>query len=351
MYAHRIVKPMFAYFEEVHHKLEKNNVEMENNNDQMKKLGLEVASCSSKDTIIKLLEDKDETNRVLIQSLQQQVDLLAKANKKLENNLTDKQTKEIIEMKEKFETAFKSQSETLAETQKKVIHLETEVMKSIHNSNEIESLKQKMNNLTISIEKQNIELEKLKLKVNDNKKSVKKNPKSCKDIDIPGVHSITPFTDITLQVLCNYVDLAGPGWTVILQRINGGVEFQRNWTTYQNGFGDFFDGDFFLGLEKIHRLTTDQPHELYIHMQRFNGTSYYARYEEFAISGEEDQYTLSKLIAFSGSTVDELHYSLNAKFTTFDRDNDSYSGNCANSLYGGWWYKDCTRWYVYSCVL
>ncbi|XP_034475331.1 tenascin-R-like [Drosophila innubila] len=29
------------------------------------------------------------------------------------------------------------------------------------------------------------------------------------------------------------------------------------------------------------------------------------------------------------------------KFTTFDRDNDQYSKNCAEQFTGAWWYKDC----------
>ncbi|KAH8410717.1 hypothetical protein KR222_000243, partial [Zaprionus bogoriensis] len=114
---------------------------------------------------------------------------------------------------------------------------------------------------------------------------------------------------------------AGPGWIVILQRVKGGEEFQRDWTTYRNGFGSF-DGDFFFGLEKIYRLTTNQPHELYIHMERLNGSFIHARYDSFAISGEDEQYKLSTLGRFSGNAGDYLAYSRNVKFTTFDRDND-----------------------------
>lgn len=333
-YAHQVVKPMFAYFDLINRNIERNIVDMEKKNEQVNRLGKEVASCSSKDNIIRLLEEKDETNRVLISSLQQQVDLLARANKKLEINLTEKESKEIIEIKEKFETALKVQGETISETNKKIIQLETEV----------ENSKKQINTLTNTVESKNIELEQLKAKVN-NIKVEKKNSKSCKDIALSGVHSITPSSDITFEVLCSSMDSAGSGWTVIQQRINGGVEFQRDWKTYRNGFGDFFDGDFFLGLEKIHRLTTEQPHELYIHMQKFDGYSYYARYDEFVISGEDEQYKLSKLTGFSGSRDDELNYSLNAKFSTYDRDNDNHvSLNCANHHNGGWWYKSCTRW-------
>ena len=29
------------------------------------------------------------------------------------------------------------------------------------------------------------------------------------------------------------------------------------------------------------------------------------------------------------------------KFTTYDRDNDQSSGNCASTYKGAWWYKNC----------
>ncbi|XP_064545442.1 angiopoietin-related protein 7-like [Drosophila montana] len=85
---------------------------------------------------------------------------------------------------------------------------------------------------------------------------------------------------------------AGPGWIVIQQRINGKEDFYRNWATYRAGFGSF-EGDYFLGLERIHRLTSAQPHELYIHMEGFDDNITYYRYEQFAIAGENAQYRLN----------------------------------------------------------
>ena len=31
------------------------------------------------------------------------------------------------------------------------------------------------------------------------------------------------------------------------------------------------------------------------------------------------------------------------RFSTFDHDQDSYSGSCANEFKAGWWYRDCHR--------
>ncbi|KRF85186.1 uncharacterized protein Dvir_GJ25987 [Drosophila virilis] len=83
-------------------------------------------------------------------------------------------------------------------------------------------------------------------------------------------------------------------------------DFYRNWSTYREGFGSLH-GDFFLGLEKIHRLTRAQPHELYVHMEGF----------------DLDLISLGK--SEGSATADRLQYHKHQKFTTFDRDNDNYT--------------------------
>lgn len=147
----------------------------------------------------------------------------------------------------------------------------------------------------------------------------------------------------TFPVLC--ID----GWTIIQQRIDGKENFTRNWEDYKNGFG-VFTGDFFLGLEKIHRLTNDQPHELIIHLEKFNGTNYYARYKNFKIAGEEDKYKLLSLGSFSGnSTWDGMKKLPGTQFSTIDSDNDAWmEGNCAKERQAGWWFRKCALRYGLS---
>lgn len=147
----------------------------------------------------------------------------------------------------------------------------------------------------------------------------------------------------TFPVL-RYSAINNPGWTVIQQRINGEENFNRNWTTYKKGFGNF-TGDFFLGLEKIYRLTNDQPHELYIHMERFNGSTFCARYDNFRVAGEEDKYRLLSLGSYSGNADrDRLRSHEHHKFSTFDSDNDLYQDyNIAELRQAGWWYGPISR--------
>ena len=44
-------------------------------------------------------------------------------------------------------------------------------------------------------------------------------------------------------------------WIVLMHRIDGSLDFYRNWTEYRNGFGEIGRGEFWLGNEKVHRLT------------------------------------------------------------------------------------------------
>ena len=47
------------------------------------------------------------------------------------------------------------------------------------------------------------------------------------------------------------------GWTVFQRRGDGSVDFNRNWTDYEGGFG-YLIGEFWLELSKIHCLTKEE---------------------------------------------------------------------------------------------
>ena len=94
---------------------------------------------------------------------------------------------------------------------------------------------------------------------------------------------------------------SGGGWTVFQRRLDGSVDFYRGWQDYKHGFGDL-KGEFWLGLDKIHRLTRVTKNVLRIDMGDSSGNTRYAQYSSFAVSSEKSKYQLS-LGAYSGKFI------------------------------------------------
>ncbi|XP_073845819.1 fibroleukin-like [Musca autumnalis] len=132
-------------------------------------------------------------------------------------------------------------------------------------------------------------------------------------------------------------------WTTVLQRINGSVNFYRSWNEYKKGFGNPPNGDFFIGLEKLHELTNKCPTiELKIILRDWNNEERYALYDAFQIANESQSYKIKELGEYSGTAGDALHRHKGHKFTTYDRDNDdSINENCAQTYSGAWWFTKC----------
>ncbi|XP_050100966.1 fibrinogen-like protein A [Anopheles aquasalis] len=167
---------------------------------------------------------------------------------------------------------------------------------------------------------------------------------SCKDVSstTSGVYRIRVNSDSEpIKVFCEQESFGG-GWLVVQHRFDGLVSFSRNWTEYRDGFGDVRT-EFWLGLEKMHQITTARRHELIVEMKDFSGTYKYARYNAFKIGDESEQYSLNILGTYSGTAGDSMSYNKGMKFTTHDRDNDRLSDTqCAHYTAGAWWHNACT---------
>ena len=131
----------------------------------------------------------------------------------------------------------------------------------------------------------------------------------------------------------------GGGWTVFQRRMDGTVDFYRVWKHYLKGFGNL-DGEFWLGLNKIHRLTSNNS-TLRVDLQDFSGNKRYAKYSKFYVGDSDTKYKLL-VGGYTGDAGDSLKGHNKQKFTTKDRDNDLYkNNNCAIFYKGGWWYNKC----------
>ncbi|ESO01700.1 hypothetical protein HELRODRAFT_81378, partial [Helobdella robusta] len=71
------------------------------------------------------------------------------------------------------------------------------------------------------------------------------------------------------------------GWIVIVQRVNGDQSFYRNWATYKSGFGIYYR-NFWLGLEKMHQLTTSADYRLRLEIL-ISGKWYSDEYDHFKV--------------------------------------------------------------------
>ena len=142
-----------------------------------------------------------------------------------------------------------------------------------------------------------------------------------------GEYFVDPDGKGQFKVYCD-MRTDGGGWTVFQRRKDGSVDFYRGWNDYKAGFGQV-SGEFWLGNDKIHRLTASRPSSLRVELEDWNGVRVYAKYGKFNIGNEQAQYRL-EVGSHSGTASDSLivEHNNNA-FSTKDRDNDKDSSNCA----------------------
>lgn len=157
-----------------------------------------------------------------------------------------------------------------------------------------------------------------------------------------GIYTIKPLNwpGSPFEVYCNMTD--GGGWTVIQRRVNGSVNFYRDWNSYKNGFGSP-DHELWLGNDKLYHLTNPNNYQLRVDVVNRDGIPLYAKYDLFRLSDENDNYTLTEVGTYSGNIVGDSYdffgWHKDKQFSTYDRDNDPWDEyDCAERHMSGWWH-------------
>ena len=105
------------------------------------------------------------------------------------------------------------------------------------------------------------------------------------------MYTIDPDGLGAFKVRCDMTTNGG-GWTIFQRRIDGSVNFYRGWKNYTEGFGDL-SGEFWLGLDKINRLSKSGQNVLRVDLEGWKNDIGYAEYSTFAVANEGDKFRLT----------------------------------------------------------
>lgn len=87
---------------------------------------------------------------------------------------------------------------------------------------------------------------------------------------------------------------------MLQRRQTGSISFNRQWNDFKTGFG-FLGSEFWLGNEKIAYLTNQKQYQLRLDITNSAGQAYFVTYDQFRISDEWEEYSLSSLTNFEGT--------------------------------------------------
>ncbi|NWX77160.1 FGL1L protein, partial [Alca torda] len=173
-------------------------------------------------------------------------------------------------------------------------------------------------------------------------------PKDCSEVSAgspSGVYIIQPTGLHPIVVYCE-MNVTGGGWTVIQRnRQSTEITWAESWSTYKYGFGNVRT-EYWLGTEYIHQISRQKVYQVRFVIWDAANNMKFADYNLFSLEDESHGYRL-RLGAYSGSAGDSMTTNSastvhdNMKFSAKDLDQDTYSGNCASSYGGGWWYSAC----------
>ena len=95
----------------------------------------------------------------------------------------------------------------------------------------------------------------------------------------------------------------------------------------------------------MHNVSQEQC-QVRFDLKLTDGTWHYANYSSFSVGNSSTNYKLT-IGGYSGDAgYDAMARSNGQRFSTYDADHDTYSGNCANNYGGGFWYGACGSAYI-----
>ena len=155
--------------------------------------------------------------------------------------------------------------------------------------------------------------------------------------------------NITIPNMGQYpVMTVNNSWIIFQQRFDPTVTMNYGWTTYRDGFGDFFQvgSPYWMGLEKVYQLTNipGSVYRLRLEYRDCRTEAYYMQeYSTFRIESESNRYKLrvsNASCTFGDQYPDQLnvyppHNGQN--FSTNDRADEDYN-TCPGGNLCGWWF-------------
>ena len=87
------------------------------------------------------------------------------------------------------------------------------------------------------------------------------------------------------------------------KRRDGSADFFRAWDDYKRDFGNL-NGELWLGLDKIHRLTVSGGYKLRVDLEDIHGKTAVAEYSSFSVTSERAKYQLN-LGSYSGKFIQD----------------------------------------------
>ncbi|XP_053484606.1 angiopoietin-related protein 3 isoform X1 [Ictalurus furcatus] len=167
-------------------------------------------------------------------------------------------------------------------------------------------------------------------------------PRDCGEVfssgeKTSGLYPIKPNGSEPFLVYCEFIEEGV--FTVIQRRHGGSVDFNQSWQSYENGFGDFKIGEFWLGLRKIFSITQQSSSLLHIQMEDWKQEKHSMEFQ-YVLEGPDSNYTIHLK---PGDPTLDMDVPTRLRFSTKDYNdgNGPKEQNCAHDYTGGWWFSAC----------